>query len=123
MNPANNNPNHNPGYRGLRQAITPLLVALFAVSAVTGVLMFFHLKSVTELHIWTSLALVVISGFHLARNWAAMLFQFRHWPVWAGLAVAAAFLAGFLLFAPENHGPGGPHGRPHGGMPLETAER
>ena len=95
---------------------TPLTIALFAVVAATGVMMFFHVKSVEGLHIWASLAFVLAAVLHTFRNWRPFLRQFRLWPVWAGLTVAVAVTLFFVIANPgppsggRGHGPRGGHG-------------
>lgn len=98
------------------RTVTPLLISLFVVSGVTGLMMFFHIKSVSELHIWGSIVFVVIAGIHSKRNWNPILAHFRSWPAWAGVASAIVIVLLFALLAPDEdshrrHGPRG--GAPH----------
>jgi hypothetical protein len=110
-----------PGASAYRKAVTPLLISLFAVSALTGILLAVHIKSVSDLHLWTSLVFVAIAGAHSARNWGALVAQFRNWPVWAGLSVAVIAVAVFLFAAPEHGEHGGHHGPP-GGPNFESSQ-
>ena len=61
--------------RLLRRMATPLTVATFTVSAITGVMLFFHVagSSVRLAHEWLSLLFVVAVALHLWRNGAAVL--------------------------------------------------
>ena len=53
-----------------RAVITPLTTALFAVAAITGAMLFFHLDSglVHTAHEWISLAFVLAALGHVLRN-------------------------------------------------------
>jgi len=53
-----------------RPWITPLVIGAFLISAVTGVLMFFHLDSGLNktVHEWLSWAMVIGVGLHVLLN-------------------------------------------------------
>lgn len=61
----------------LKSWATPLVIAAFLISAVTGILMFFHKGDglVKPVHEWLSWALVAGGALHTAANWNA----FKHW--------------------------------------------
>ena len=54
---------------------TPLTADLFAVSAVSGVALFFHWssRSFHSMHEWLSMALLAPFALHLAKNWKPLL--------------------------------------------------
>jgi hypothetical protein len=54
---------------------TPLTVGLFAVSAVSGVALFFHWSSGTfhSMHEWLSMLLLAPFALHLVKNWKPLL--------------------------------------------------
>lgn len=62
-----------------RNIVSALLTALFAVVAISGVLMFFKIRllAMESLHIWLGLAFVVIAALHLAKNWTAFGTYFK----------------------------------------------
>jgi len=57
----------------LRRYATALTAALFAIAAVSGVLMFFHLDGhlLTGLHEWLGMLFVGAALLHVMRNWTA----------------------------------------------------
>jgi|WetSurMetagenome_2_1015567.scaffolds.fasta_scaffold315095_2 hypothetical protein len=61
----------------LKSWATPLVISAFTISAVTGVLMFFHKDEglVKPVHEWLSWALVAGGVFHTAAHWKA----FKSW--------------------------------------------
>lgn len=63
----------------LRSWATPLVIATFAVSGVTGILMFLHADSgLNKLaHEWIGLAMVAAVLAHLVLNWRAFTTYFR----------------------------------------------
>lgn len=62
-----------------RNILSALLTALFAVVAISGVLMFFKIRllAMESLHIWLGLAFVLMAVFHLAKNWTAFNSYFK----------------------------------------------
>lgn len=95
----------------LRAWAGPLTIGSFAVVAVTGVLLFFHVDAGLSkvAHEWLSLLLVVGAVAHTAVNWRPFLTYFRR-PV--GMVVIGVMLA--LGTASLCLSPGGPGGRGHG---------
>lgn len=83
-----------------RAWITPLVIGAFLLSAVTGVLMFFHLDSGLNkaAHEWLSWAMLVGVGLHLALNLAPFKRYFRQTTGRVVIAGFAALLA--LSFIP-----------------------
>ncbi|NTW88848.1 MAG: DUF4405 domain-containing protein, partial [Desulfobulbaceae bacterium] len=55
----------------LKSWATPLIIATFIISAVTGVLIFFHQESglIKPVHEWLSWALVTGGVLHTVANW------------------------------------------------------
>lgn len=101
----------------IRKLGTPIPMALFFVTAVSGLMMFFHVgdRFVKGLHEWLSVAFVVGSVLHVARNWKAFVGYFRTRGFWFAASITA--LAGIALVAPAVLGAGGERGR--GGSALE----
>lgn len=62
-----------------RNILSALLTVMFAVVAITGVMMFFKIRmfSSEALHIWLGLAFVAISCLHLFKNWSGFLSYFK----------------------------------------------
>ena len=76
--------------RPRRDILCAAMIATFAVTAVTGVLMFFHLArgSVLVAHEWIGLAFVGLAGWHMVRNWPGLRAYCRR-----SLFVGSVFLA------------------------------
>ena len=84
----------------LRPWATPVTIGAFALSGVTGALMFFHLDGGLNktAHEWLGWALLIGVGAHLAVNWRAFTVHFRRR---REVAVISAFLLVLALsFAP-----------------------
>lgn len=69
----------------------------FAVTGVTGVLLFFHVRMspVEELHIWIGFLMIAAFVPHIARNWRSFLGYFHKAPLYVALAVTIAISALF----------------------------
>jgi peptidoglycan/LPS O-acetylase OafA/YrhL len=83
-----------------RPWITPLVIGTFALSAVTGVLMFFHWDTGLNktAHEWLGWAMVAAAAFHALLHWHGFK---RHWAAPVGKAVIVTCLAVLALsFAP-----------------------
>lgn len=94
----------------LTRYATAMTTALFAVTAVTGVMMFFHVgKSTVEaMHEWLSLLLLAPIAFHLVRNWRPFSLYFKNRTIVAPAALAAVGVVAFLvpaLLAPSGGDP------------------
>ena len=92
-----------------REWATPLTIGAFVLSAVTGVLMFFHLDiGFNKLaHEWLGWAMVGAVALHAAINWKALK---RHFKTGIGRGLIGVFiLLTTLSFLPlENQGGGNP---------------
>ncbi len=92
---------------------TPLTLGLFAVSAVSGVALFFHFGqgAFHEMHEWLSMVLLPPFALHMARNWTPLANYIKRSALWAplglSLVAAGAFAAPGLL----EGGGGGPTAR------------
>jgi hypothetical protein len=89
-----------------RPWITPVVIGAFSLSAVTGVLMFFHLDSGLNktAHEWLSWAMVIGVGLHVLLNMPAFKRYFKQTPGRVVMGVFALLLA--LSFIPAG-GEGG----------------
>jgi hypothetical protein len=81
-----------------RNILSALLTTVFAVVAITGVMMFFKIRPLsTELiHIWLGLGFTVISVLHLLKNWTGFVSYFKKsstvLSIGAGVIVTALFI-------------------------------
>lgn len=83
----------------IRKFATPLTMGAFLLSAVTGVLMFFHLDTGLNkaAHEWLSWAMVVGVALHIGVNYRAFTLYLKR-PLAVGIVgVFAAFLAASFL--------------------------
>ena len=88
--------------------ITSILVGLtFSVVAVTGVLMFLHVKSgtIVNLHQWLGIAFAAAAVIHLCVNWRAFSGYLGHRSFWVCL-VAVALVCAVVLSLPGGRGQG-----------------
>ncbi|WP_310564747.1 DUF4405 domain-containing protein [Hydrogenophaga sp.] len=102
-----------------RPWITPLVIGAFFLSAVTGVLMFFHLDSGLNktAHEWLSWAMVIGVTLHVLLNMPAFKRYFTQTP---GKLVMGVFAAVLLLsFIPA----GGAGGEPGFAPPVRALAR
>lgn len=62
----------------MRKWATPLTIGAFALSAISGMMMFFHLNSalVKIIHEWGSWSLVIGGLFHVVGSWQAFIGYF-----------------------------------------------
>jgi len=81
----------------LNRYTTPLTLGLFAVSAVSGLALFFHVGQGVfhSMHEWLSIVLLLPFAFHLWKNWGAMLGYVRRGAL---LAPSLATLVVSLVF-------------------------
>lgn len=89
-----------------------LVFASFAITAATGVLLYFriHVAPIEQLHIWIGFLLIAGVLLHVARNWHQALCYFRRPPVYAALALTAVICA--YLAWPAVFGTASEAGRP-----------
>lgn len=89
----------------LRSWATPLVIATFAVSGVTGLLLFLHANTGLNkvAHEWIGLAMVAAVLAHLALNWRAFTVYFRR-PLAVAIIAAGLGLLG-LSFMGTGTGP------------------
>lgn len=87
---------------------TPAVAAVFVVSAVTGVLLFFHLgeRLIKELHEWIGVAFVAAALLHALRNRKALAAHARRPALWIAAGLALATAAAFIVpaMAPREGG-------------------
>ena len=94
--------------RSGRDVLCAAMIAAFAVTAVTGVLMMVHLahRSVAVAHEWIGLAFVALALWHVVRNRMAILSYCRR-PVFIGSLVVGLAIAGIAVMATQSE----PRGR------------
>ena len=94
--------------RKLLRLGTPMVAAAFVITALTGVLLFFHLgeRLFKQLHEWIGLAMIVGAIVHIASNWRAMVKTMRKPPQWVFAALALVTTAAFVV--PQLSGDAGP---------------
>ncbi len=99
-----------------RPWITPLVIGAFALSAVTGVLMFFHLDSgLNKLaHEWLSWAMLVAVGLHAALNLPAFKRYFGQQTALGVMGLFALLLALSFVSLPGGKKP------PSWGAPIQA---
>jgi hypothetical protein len=100
----------------LNRYSTPLTLGLFAVSAVSGVALFFHFgqSAFHGMHEWLSLVLLLPFALHVWKNWPALLGYVRRRTLLVPVAVTA--LAALLFAVPALTGSGG------GEPPIRAAQ-
>lgn len=81
-----------------RNIVSAFLTALFAVVAISGVLMFFKIRllAMESLHIWLGLAFVLMAVFHLAKNWTAFGTYFKKKSTLLSIGVVCVVCAIFV---------------------------
>ena len=118
-------PIHETMNNSLKPWATPLIIATFIISAVTGILIFFHKADgfVKPVHEWLSWALVTGGAVHVAANWKMFKAYFTRK---AGLAIISTGLVITLasITVPMKEAPGGNPAvkinKALAGVPLET---
>lgn len=82
-----------------RNILSALLTALFAIVAISGVLMFFKIRllAMESLHIWLGLAFVIMAVFHLAKNWTAFGTYFKKKSTLLSIGVVCAIFVAIPL--------------------------
>lgn len=78
---------------------TALTTALFSVIGLSGVALFYRLQTplIKPMHEWLGLALVVVAGLHVWRNWVALRGYFRRGALSAPFALALLAGGGFVV--------------------------
>jgi len=107
----------------LRSWATPTVIAAFIVSAITGILMFFHIEAglVKPVHEWLSWALVAGGVLHTAANWKAFKAWFSRKPALAIIS-AGALIAIATVTVPARGGHGNPFMRISGALAASSIE-
>lgn len=80
---------------------TPLTAGLFAVSAVSGVALFFHWASPTfhRMHEWLSMVLLAPFALHMVKNWKPLLAYAKRRTLVIPLALSVVAAVPFALSA------------------------
>jgi hypothetical protein len=96
--------------QSFRQWATPLAIATFIVSAVTGILMFFHLGTglIKPFHEWLSWALVAGVVLHTLANLKPFTAYFSKVPG-IGLIAGGILITLFAIFFPAAQNGGNPN--------------
>jgi hypothetical protein len=92
----------------VRQWLSPLVAVLFTAIAVTGILMWLHVRvpGIKGLHEFGGLAFALVGLVHLASNWRALVAYFRKTQAWIALGAGAIACAVLLVggaFGGEDH--------------------
>jgi hypothetical protein len=108
----------------LRTYATPLSFVTFLGCALTGLLLFFGIRSrpLGEVHEWLGIVFVVALVLHLARNWRGVTAMLTAPRARLAAGIGAVLVAIYVLSAAPfqgGHGPGQGHGRGfHGGQAV-----
>lgn len=80
---------------------TPLTAGLFAVSAVSGVALFFHWSSATfhRMHEWLSMLLLAPFALHMVKNWKPLLAYAKRRTLMVPLLLSVVVAVPFALTA------------------------
>ncbi len=75
------------------------IFASFVITAVTGVLLFAHIRTppTEALHIWIGFLMIAAGLFHIVRNWRQFLGYFRR-PAFYGALVVTALISGWFSY-------------------------
>jgi hypothetical protein len=97
----------------LNRLSTPLTVGFFAVSAISGVALFFHWAQGTfhEMHEWLSMVLLLPFILHLWRNWRALVAYAARGALYLPVGVTLLVALLFATSAMSGGGRGGPPSR------------
>ena len=82
---------------------TPLTTGFFAVSAITGIALFFHWGpgSFHPMHEWLSMVLLLPFILHMVRNWNGLLGYARRGTLYVPLLLSVV-AAAYFIFAPAS---------------------
>lgn len=82
----------------LKRYSTVATIVTFAIAAVTGVLLFFHIGNnyLMGLHEWMSMAFVVAAAFHLLRHVLPFKILLSKHRTWVATALALLITVGFI---------------------------
>lgn len=96
----------------MRRNVSLILTLSFVITAITGLMMFAHLRMVTPIHEIMAIVLVIVSIFHIALNAKCITSYVKQKPVLAGvLTVMTIAVVTLLMFAAPHHRmEGGPRG-------------
>jgi hypothetical protein len=91
-----------------RSWLSPLVAAAFVVISVTGVLLFYHVKSgaIKSLHEWFGWVFVAAGLLHVLLNFRPMLKHMAQRSGIAALLLAIVLTIGLIAFAPAGRGNG-----------------
>jgi hypothetical protein len=108
----------------LKSWATPLIIATFIISGITGILIFFHKGDglVKPVHEWLSWALVAGGAFHTATHWNSFKAYFTRGSSMAIIATGAIIAIGAIVI-PMQGGSGNPAmkiSKALASAPLET---
>ncbi len=107
----------------LKSWATPTIIAAFLVSAVTGILIFFHMEAglIKPVHEWLSWALVAGGLLHTAVNWKSFKNWFSRKPAIAIIS-AGALIAIAAVTVPAKGGHENPFMKISGVMAASSVE-
>lgn len=104
-----------------KACLSPFVAAAFAVIAVTGVLLFFHVKNgpIMALHEWFGWIFVVAGTVHALLNVRPLLAYLRQTAALVSLGVALILAAGLMLAGAGHEQGHERHG--HGIQPVSSS--
>ncbi|MCB1334620.1 MAG: DUF4405 domain-containing protein [Roseivivax sp.] len=96
----------------LRRWATPLTMATFLITGVTGIVLFFHAGGTTArvAHEWIGMAVMVVFLAHLALNWRAFTAYFKR-PLAVGIMVTGLVVTLLTSVPVTSSQQGGPNPR------------
>lgn len=103
-----------------RTWVSPAVAVLFASVAITGLMMFFHVRnhSINFLHEWSGMAFSAAGIIHLLINWKAFLSCIKR-PFGVAAVVVFALICLVMIFGYDPETPPSHHDFRHGGSGSE----
>ncbi len=106
----------------LKKWATPLTIGTFFLMAITGVLMFYHIKlgAIKVAHEWIGLLMIGAALFHVYGNWKPFLNYFKNR---SAVSLMSIFIVGTFAVMLIPTGGRGPRGPGSQGAPISRFER
>lgn len=106
-----------------KTVISPFLMTVFASVAITGVLLFFHVKNgpIVVVHEWLGMVFVIAGLLHIILNLRQFVAYLKLPRAWIGIALALICIGVFAVGGLTH--PGGHHGPQSEGAPQSGQAR